>query len=312
MSDGEEQHSSRRYWKAAISSLATAEKRDAAWEFYLEKLAGDQAGDTLSGLILLLEANGAFLLTLPEKFHAELIRPVADQLRSLREELHVGAERQRASLRAADVANEELEKANQLLAGVSAELAARIHAAARQIDVTALACQVHRQLETSTIAPLRLALRDLPKQSQRIADATSAAESSVQTWRQVHLGGIILNVSLAVILIGILLFGLVWFRLERRLDERLAVELDRITRNQETFREAALLDVPFHLMRWSDQNRNVVPGGYAFTIDHAEDVTIQPTDGGKRGVIFFKAQRPADKIEELQRMLREMQKIQAR
>ena len=36
------------------------------------------------------------------------------------------------------------------------------------------------------------------------AAATSAAESSVQTWRQVHLGGIILNVSLAVVLIGLL------------------------------------------------------------------------------------------------------------
>ena len=312
MSDEEEQHPSRRYWKAAISALPTAEKRDAAWEFYLEKLAGDQAGDTLSGLILLLEANGAFLLTLPEKFHAELIGPVADQLRALREELHEGAERQRASLRAADAANEGLEKANQLLAGASAELAARMHAAARQIDVTTLACQVHHQLETSMIAPLRLALRDLPKQSQRIADATSAAESSVQAWRQVHLGGLILNVSLAVLLIGILLFGVAWFHLQHNLNERLAEEIGRIPKNQETFRRAVLLDVPMHLTRWSDQNGEVVPGGYAFTIEHAEDVTIQSTDNGKRGVIFFKVQRPIDKIEELQRMLREMQKTQTR
>ena len=312
MSDGEEQHSSRRFWKAAISALPTAEKRDAAWEFYLEKLAGDQAGDTLSGLILLLEANGVFLLTLPEKFHAELIHPVAEQLRALREELYGSAERQRASLRAADAANEGLEKANQLLASVTAEFAARMHAAARQIDVTALASQVHAQLATSTIAPLRLALRDLPEQSRRIADATSAAESSVQTWRQVHLGGIILNVSLAVLLIAALLFSLAWFQLQRRLEGRLVAEIERITRNQETFREAALLDVPMHLTRWSDQNGNAVPGGYAFTVDHAEDAIIQPVENGKRGVIFFKAQRPIDKIEELQRMLREMQKTQPR
>ena len=70
MSADEEQ---RRYWKAAISALPIAEKRDAAWEFYLEKFSGNpRAGDTLSGLILLLEANGALLLALPEKFHEQL------------------------------------------------------------------------------------------------------------------------------------------------------------------------------------------------------------------------------------------------
>jgi hypothetical protein len=93
--------------------------------------AGDRAADTLSGLILLLEANGAFLLTLPEKFHAELTRPVAEQLSALRAELHDSAERQRASLRAADAANEELEKANKWLAGAGDELAAKLNAAAR-------------------------------------------------------------------------------------------------------------------------------------------------------------------------------------
>jgi hypothetical protein len=312
VSDGDDQHPSRRYWKAAISALPTAEKRDAAWEFYLERFAGDRAADTLSGLILLLEANGAFLLTLPEKFHAEMTRPVAEQLGALRAELHDNAERQRASLRAADAANEELEKANKWLAGAGDELAAKLNAAARQIDVAALACQVRQQLETSTIAPLRLALRDLPEQSRRIAAATSAAESSVQAWRQVHLGGIILNSSLAVLLVGALLFGLAWIRLQRRFDERLAAEMDRITGIQESFAEAALLDVPFHLRRWSDQDGKVVPGGYAITVDHAEDAAILPGDGGKRGVIFFKAQRPADKIEELRRMVEDLRKIRGR
>ena len=41
-----DQDVSRRYWKAAISALPTAEKRDAAWEFYLDKFAGTSAGDT--------------------------------------------------------------------------------------------------------------------------------------------------------------------------------------------------------------------------------------------------------------------------
>ena len=116
----------------------------------------------------------------------------------------------------------------------------------------------------------------------------------------------------AFLLIGILLSTLAWLQLQRRLDERLAAEIERITRNQEMFRKAALLDVPMHLTRWSDQNGNAVPGGYAFTVDHAEDAIIQPVENGKRGVIFFKAQRPADKIEELRRMVKDLQKIRTR
>jgi len=45
----DDQDSSRRYWKAAISALPTAEKRDAAWEFYLDKFAGTSAGENLGG-----------------------------------------------------------------------------------------------------------------------------------------------------------------------------------------------------------------------------------------------------------------------
>jgi hypothetical protein len=50
------------YWQAVIGALP-AEKRDAAWRFYAERELGraHEARDTLSGLVLLLEANGLFL-----------------------------------------------------------------------------------------------------------------------------------------------------------------------------------------------------------------------------------------------------------
>jgi len=113
----DDQDVSRRYWKAAISALPTAEKRDAAWEFYLDKLTGTNAGDTLSGLILLLEANGAFLLTLPAKFHEEMTLPIIERLSAMREELQANVEAQRAALSAADAVNEGLEKANKTICG---------------------------------------------------------------------------------------------------------------------------------------------------------------------------------------------------
>jgi hypothetical protein len=50
------------YWQAVIAALPP-EKRDAAWRFYAEHGldVAHEARDTLSGLLLLLEANGLFM-----------------------------------------------------------------------------------------------------------------------------------------------------------------------------------------------------------------------------------------------------------
>jgi hypothetical protein len=56
----------RRYWKAAITHLAP-EKREAAWEFYLDRLESSAAADTLGGVMLLLEAHLAFFDDLPAR-----------------------------------------------------------------------------------------------------------------------------------------------------------------------------------------------------------------------------------------------------
>ena len=205
----DDQDLSRRYWKAAISALPAA-KRDAAWEFYLDKLAGTNAGDTLSGLIL-LEANGAFLLTLPEKFHAELTQPITEQLRAMRQELQANVETQRAALRAADAANESIERANQQLANTTVDFANKVHAAARLIDTTALASQVCAELESSIVSPLRVALRDVPEQTKRIKAATEAAESSIKEWHALHFDGIVFNACLATLGVAGFISCLIWF-----------------------------------------------------------------------------------------------------
>ncbi|MGD9896195.1 MAG: hypothetical protein AB7T14_03825 [Candidatus Methylacidiphilaceae bacterium] len=53
-----------RYWKAAISHLPP-EKQAAAWEWYRARSEPAQAFDSLSGLLLLLEANAAYLERVP-------------------------------------------------------------------------------------------------------------------------------------------------------------------------------------------------------------------------------------------------------
>src|SRR5690242_3337452 len=92
------------YWQAVIGALP-AEKRDAAWRFYAERELGraPEARDTLSGLVLLLEANGLFMercaRTLQEsalktsgarpssEALAESVRPVLERLEGLERRL---------------------------------------------------------------------------------------------------------------------------------------------------------------------------------------------------------------------------------
>jgi hypothetical protein len=55
-----------RYWKAAISCLPTPETRDAAWEFFVRHFSQNpKMADTLSGLILVMQANGLYMLEAP-------------------------------------------------------------------------------------------------------------------------------------------------------------------------------------------------------------------------------------------------------
>ncbi|VVM05846.1 hypothetical protein [Methylacidimicrobium tartarophylax] len=53
-----------RYWKAAIAHLPP-EKQGAAWDWYRSRSEPAQAFDSLSGLLLLLEANAAYLERVP-------------------------------------------------------------------------------------------------------------------------------------------------------------------------------------------------------------------------------------------------------
>jgi hypothetical protein len=102
------------YWQAVIGALPP-EKRDAAWRFYAERELGraPEARDTLSGLVLLLEANGLFMERCaralqesalgtsgprpsPEAL-AESVRPVLERLEALERRLAPEASSPRAA-----------------------------------------------------------------------------------------------------------------------------------------------------------------------------------------------------------------------
>ena len=76
------------YWKAAISCLPTQEMRDAAWEFFVRHLAQNpKMADTFSGVILVMQANGLYMLKVPKLVHDEALVPLGREVSRLRDEM---------------------------------------------------------------------------------------------------------------------------------------------------------------------------------------------------------------------------------
>ena len=77
-----------RYWKAAISRLPTQEMRDAAWEFFVRHFSQNpKMADTLSGLILVMQANGLYMLEAPKMVREQIVDPLNEALTRFRTDL---------------------------------------------------------------------------------------------------------------------------------------------------------------------------------------------------------------------------------
>ena len=80
-----------RYWKAAISCLPTQETRDAAWEFFVRHFSQNpKMADTLSGLILVMQANGLYMLEAPKTLREQIVDPLHEVLTRFRHGVESG------------------------------------------------------------------------------------------------------------------------------------------------------------------------------------------------------------------------------
>jgi hypothetical protein len=83
-----------RYWKAAISCLPTQETRDAAWEFFVRYFSQNpKMADTLSGLILVMQANGLYMLEAPRMLQEQVLDPLHEALTRFNTELNRAIDR---------------------------------------------------------------------------------------------------------------------------------------------------------------------------------------------------------------------------
>ena len=281
----EEAEEDRRYWKAAISRLPTQEMRDAAWEFFVRHFSQNpKMADTLSGLILVMQANGLYMLDAPKIIHEQAIDPLNDALTRFREELAHAINCHK------HVATEACQTAEMAVAAVKG-LDDTIRRGWREVNTEKLAERVHAELEGTLFRPLAIQCRQLEKAAPELKDAVQGMEDSTRKLRAFHFKGILaaMFMSCLVIMGGCFAYG--WWKLSRHYDQMRDAALERMLlvnkRNEEAFTQLTKLNAPIRVVPATDSRKRVIPGKFALVMEHAEDVGIEDTPDGKRVAIYF-------------------------
>jgi hypothetical protein len=296
-----------RYWKAAISSL-TPEKRDAAWEFYLRHLAAGNTGDTLSALVLLMEANGVFLERLPERYHEELILPLQARLVSLQERISLHEKHQREITAALECVSQRNLDASTRALTTANKVEGSLRDAATAVDARVVVEGVKKQIMDGAVMPMVRATEELAVNTARIDEATKCARNAVESWRKVHLGGIVLNCFLLAFLCAAIVTGIVWLKLDARYEHRLAAEVHRLSATDDTYRQLLMHGISFRLERWMDRSGKPVKDGYAILVDDAEETGLDVNGDRKRAFVLVKSGPVIKRAEAVTREFEELKK----
>jgi hypothetical protein len=283
----EKEPDSRRYWRAAISHLIDPQKRDAAWEFYLRKLEGRKIGDTFSGLVLLLEANGVFLSSLPERIQLELMEPFAERFATIKAHLAQQEARQREILERLEKAAERNKDTNTRAIVAVATAEGALRKAATALDASSVVREVKSQIEEEALIPFKRVLKDLAAGSKSITEATRAAETAVARWRRVHLGGVaagLLALS-AVVVVG----AIVWLhgQFKQDFEKRFTAAVMQLDTSREAFFQLAQRGIGVHMVRTRVDGK-VVPDSYTIMVDGAENAYPEESQSGRRGIVIVK------------------------
>jgi hypothetical protein len=292
-----EDDASYRYWKAAISFLSTPAKREAAEEFLRTRLEGGRGADTLFALILLLEANGAFLQSIPQRYDGELLQPLGDLLNNFRSEFQTQAERQRQTSRAIDLAHDEMGHATTKISQVSADFERKLHTAVLGIDMKELATRLSNTLEHAALKPMETVLRNLENSRSKMEQATVSAKTSVETWRKVHFGGILANCLVIAGLVALILSGVTYWQCKRHFDQCLAAEIARMDSNFGAVNELLGFGVDIRVAAWTDADGKPIHDGYILTLSNAVDARIRKLNGKSEATILVKQETPQEQKE---------------
>lgn len=292
-----------RYWKAAISHLPTQPQRDAAWEFFINRFVGNpNAADTISGIVLVMEAHGLYMLALPRKFHEEAVTPLEAAMGRFHEDsqklLVQQAEANKAILEACEKAHQTAESATTSIA----KLDDAIRNGWQEVKTEKLAERIHEEMKITLLRPLADQCRQLEEATPAIKDAIDQLENSARKLRAFHFRGILAGMIISFIVIT---GGYSWMLTkehERKLHEALENLEQTESYNREAFRKLDLLGAKIRVADVTDNRGKAVNDNYALVLEAGYDVIIRDSQKGKEAGILF---RSLDIDEGMQKFFRE-------
>jgi hypothetical protein len=274
-----------RYWKAAISCLPTPETRDAAWEFFIRHFSQNpKMADTLSGLILVLQANGLYILEAPKNVREQIADPLREALTRLGTELNRSIDRHQEIATAAAQSTERAITAIKGLEGA-------IRSGWQEVNVASLAERVHAELEAALLQPLASQCRVMEQAAPAVNNALERIENSTRQLRGYHFKGILAAMLLSCLAIAGSCFALGWAKLSHLYELKVKAALERVVSvnatNDETFTRLTKMNVPVRIVPVVDSRKQTIPRKFALVVDRAEDVGIEEMRDGKRAAIYF-------------------------
>jgi hypothetical protein len=274
-----------RYWKAAISCLPTPETLNAAWEFFVRHFSQNpKMADTLSGLILVMQANGLYMLEAPKMVQMQVVDPLREALTRFSAELNRVIDRHQ------EIATEATQSSERVVTAIRG-LEGAIRSGWQEVNAANLAERVHAELEATLLQPLAIQCRLLQQAAPAVNEALEHMENSARQLRGYHFKSTLVAILISCLAIAGGCFALGWSKLSRQYELKVKAALERVVSvnatNEETFTQLTKMNVPIRVVPVVDSRKQAIPRKFALVVDHAEDVGLEEMGDGKRAAIYF-------------------------
>jgi hypothetical protein len=241
------------YWKAAISCLPKPETRDAAWEFFARHFSQNpKMADTLSGLILVLQANGLYMLEAPKMFREQVVDPLHEVLARFSTELNQTID---CHKEIATEATQSTERAVTVIKG----LEGAIRSGWQEVNTASLAERVHAELEATLLQPLASQCRVLEQAAPAVKEVLEHMENSMRQLRGYHFKSILAAMLTSCLVIAGGCFALGWSKLSHHYELKVKAALERVVSvnatNEETFTQLTKMNVPIRVVPVVDNRK---------------------------------------------------------
>ncbi len=278
-----------RYWKAAISHLPTAQQRDAAWEFFVNRFAGNaQAADTLSGTIMVMEAHGLYMLAFPKRFHTEAVAPLEAMLHACRESFDQFLLQQKA----ANSATVDAWEKSQQIAREALQTVEKFDEAVREgwkeVNTEKLVDLIHEELESTLLKPLASQCQQLEETTPAVTEAIEELVRSARQLRGFHFRGIFLGLLISFLSLTGACFWYLKQEHERKLRQEVRLLESTSSQNREAFEQLDLLGAKIRVTHPVDDRGTPNNEEYALVMEAGHGVSVFDSKKGKWAAIYFR------------------------